>query len=191
MAKVTKTPTHALAVVPRPVESMIQFIRGQKVILDSDLAALYEVPTKALNQSVRRNLDRFPEDFAFQLTKPELENWKSQIVTSNPASKMALRKPPYAFTQEGVAMLAGILRSPRAVQTSIYIVRAFIRMRELIAANHELADRVERLERGQDHVTSAIEVLVADIDRLVHEVEYMQALPEPKQRPIGFQAAGG
>ena len=104
---------------------------------------------------------------------------------------MALRKPPYAFTQEGVAMLAGILRSPRAVQTSIYIVRAFIRMRELIAANHELADRVERLERGQDHVTSAMEVLVADIDRLVHEVEYMQALPEPKQRPIGFQAAGG
>jgi len=170
----------------RPVESLIHVIRGQKVMLDSDLAALYEVPTKALNQAVRRNLERFPDDFAFQLSKDELEHWRSQIVTSNPSAKMALRRPPYAFTQEGVAMLSAVLRSSRAVRMSILIMRAFIRMRELAAANKDIAVRLEKLERGHDRTASVIEVLVEDIDRLAREMKDIKALPPAKKRRIGF-----
>jgi ORF6N domain len=96
-------------------------------MLDRDLATLYEVPTRV---AVRRNIERFPEDFACLLSKPELANWRSQIVTSNLSAKMGLRRPPYAFTQEGVAMLSAVLRSGRAVQMSINIVRAFVRLRQ-------------------------------------------------------------
>src|SRR5262245_10928656 len=98
----------------RPIEMLIHVIRGQRVMFDADLAALYGVPTKVLNQAVKRGSERFPEDFMFQLSKEELENWRSQFVTSNPSAKMGLRRPPYAFTQEGVAMLSAVLRSPRA-----------------------------------------------------------------------------
>jgi len=112
MVKTAKQPAKNLA-AHRPVEKLIHVIRGQKVMLDRDLAALYEVPTKALNQAVRRNIGRFPEDFAFLLSKDELGNWRSQIVTSNSSAKMGLRRPPYAFTQEGVAMLSAVLHSDR------------------------------------------------------------------------------
>jgi hypothetical protein len=175
----------------RPVEGLIHLIRGEKVILDSDLAALYEVPTRALNQAVRRNLERFPEDFAFQLSKSELEIWRSQIVTSNPSAKMGLRRPPYAFTQEGVAMLSAVLHSHRAVQMSIFIMRAFIRLREMIAHNKDIAARVEKLERGHGHTSSVIEVLVDDIDRLAREVKGLKALPPVTKRKIGFFTDGG
>ena len=90
-------------------------------MFDFDLAALYEVPTRALNQALRRNVARFPEDFAFQLSKDDLDNWRSQIVTSNPAAKMGLRRPPFAFTQEGIAMLSSVLRSDRAIRMNIAI----------------------------------------------------------------------
>ena len=102
MADKSKRPSKSLA-AHRPVESFIYVIRGQKVMLDSDLATLYELPTKALNQTVRRNLERFPEDFAFQLNTEEFKKWRSQIVTSNPTAKTGLRRRPFAFTQEGVA----------------------------------------------------------------------------------------
>ncbi len=170
----------------RPLEGLIHVIRGQKVMFDSDLAALYEVPTRALNQAVRRNLDRFPADFAFQLSKDELKNWRSQIVTSKPSARMGLRRPPYAFTQEGVAMLSAVLRSPRAVQTSIFIIRAFIRLREIVAHNKDIAARVEKLERGHERTSSVIEILVEDIDRMAREVKSMQALPPPRKRRVGF-----
>jgi hypothetical protein len=117
--------TTAVAILPTPVELIerrIYIIRGQKVMLDLDLAELYQVLTKALNQAVRRNLDRFPEDFMFRLTNDELENWRSQIVTSNPGARMGLRRPPFAFTEHGVAMLSSVLNSPRAVQMSIVII---------------------------------------------------------------------
>jgi phage regulator Rha-like protein len=155
-------------------------------MLDADLASLYEIPTKAFNQAVRRNIERFPEDFAFQLSKAELENWRSQIVTSNPSAKMGLRRPPFVFTQEGVAMLSAVLRSDRAVQMSIAIVRTFVRMRELMESNREIAARVEKLERGHDRTASVIELLVDDIDRLAREVKDMKALPPAKKRGIGF-----
>ena len=173
-------------VAPQPIESLIHVIRGQKVMLDFDLARLYEIPTKAFNQAVRRNRERFPEDFAFQLSKAELGQWRSQIVTTNPSAKMALRRPPFVFTQEGVAMLSAVLRSDRAVQMSIAIVRTFVRMRELMESNREIAARVAKLERGQDRTASVIEVLVDDIDRLGREVKDMKSLPAAKKRRIGF-----
>jgi phage regulator Rha-like protein len=174
------------AVATQPIESLIHVIRGQKVMLDFDLARLYEVPTKAFNQAVRRNMERFPEDFAFQLSGSELENWRSQIVTSNPSAKMGLRRPPFAFTQEGVAMLAAVLRSDRAVQMGIAIVRTFVRMRELMESSREIAGRLEKLERGHDRTVSVIQVLVDDIDRLAREIKGMKSVPPPKKRRIGF-----
>ncbi len=171
---------------PQPIEALIHVIRGQKVMLDSDLARLYEIPTKAFNQAVRRNLERFPEDFAFQLSKAELEHWRSQIVASNPSAKMGLRRPPFVFTQEGVAMLSAVLRSDRAVQMSIAIVRTFVRMRKLMESNRDIAARVEKLERGHDRTASVIEVLVDDIDRLAREVKDLKSLPPAQKRRIGF-----
>lgn len=167
----------------RPVESLIHVIRGQKVMLDSDLAALYEVPTKAFNQAVRRNMERFPEDFMFQLTQEESAILRSQSVT---ASKRNIRFQPLAFTEHGVAMLSAVLNSQRAIQMSVAIIRAFVRLRELVISNKEIAARVEKLERGHDRTASVIEVLVEDIDRLAWEVKDMKALPPVKKRRIGF-----
>lgn len=168
------------------IAGRIFLIRGQKVMLDSDLAELYQVPTKALNQAVQRNLDRFPSDFMFQLNKEELADWRSQIVTSNPNAKMGLRRAPLAFTEQGIAMLSSVLNSERAVQMNIQIIRAFVRMRELVASNKDLATRVEKLERGHHQTASVIEVLVEDIDRMALEVKHMKALPPAKKRRIGF-----
>ena len=106
------------------IEKCIRFIRGQKVILDKGLATVYEVPTKVFNQAVKRNLQRFPADFMFQLSADELENWRSQIVTSNPNARMSLRHRPYAFTEQGVAMLSSVLKSETAIGVNIAIMRA-------------------------------------------------------------------
>jgi phage regulator Rha-like protein len=172
--------------VHRPLDGLIHIIRGHRVMLDADLAMLYEVPTKALNQALKRNFERFPEDFAFQLSKEELEKWRSQIVTSKAAANMGLRRPPYAFTQEGVAMLSTVLRSPRAVQMSILIIRAFVRLRELIATNKDIATRIEKLERSHDRTASVIEVLVEDIDRLGRKVEQFKGPSPYSRRRIGY-----
>jgi ORF6N domain len=178
--KTAAAPADGLPVPMELIARRIYSIRGQRVMIDADLADLYQVPTKALNQAVRRNLERFPEDFMFRLDKEELENWRSQIVTSNPAAIMGLRRPPYAFTEHGVAMLSSALRSKRAVQMNILIVRAFVQIRELLASNKELAERIERLEAGQKEHASIIEILADEIDDL-------KQLPEPPRRPIGFQ----
>jgi len=159
-------------------------IRGQKVILDADLAALYQVETRTLNQAIRRNLERFPEDFMFRLTPEEAVLMRSQIVI---ASKRNIRYQPLAFTEHGVAMLSAVLRSKRAVQTSIAVVRAFVRMRELIAANKDFAVGIEKLERGHERTASVIEILVEDIDRLAREMKQMNALPPAPKRRIGFR----
>ncbi len=155
-------------------------------MVDADLAALYGVQTGALNQAVRRNMERFPEDFAFRLSKTEFADWKSQSVISNPSAKMGLRQAPFVFTQEGVAMLSAVLRSDRAVQMSIAIVCTFVRMRELMAANKEIAARVDKLERSHDRTASVIEVLVEDIDRLARDVKEMKVLPPMTKRRLGF-----
>ena len=170
----------------KPVESLIRIIRGHKVILDTDLAALYQVETKALNQAVRRNMDRFPEDFMFQLSVEEAESLRSQLVTSN-VGRGGRRYLPYAFTEHGVVMLSSVLRSPRAAQMNIFVARAFVRLREMIGGNKDLAARIEKLERGHDNAASVIEVLVEDIDRLADEVHQMKVLPARPKRRIGFR----
>ncbi len=130
------------------IKDKIQTIRGKQVILDRDLAELYEVSTKALNQAVKRNNERFPEDFMFQLGEKELSNWKSQIVTSN-KEKMGLRKKPYAFTEHGITALAGVLRSSKAISVNIQIIRAFVAMRKFIASNEGLFQRLNTVEFKQ------------------------------------------
>lgn len=130
------------------IQRKIYTIRDVQVMLDRDLAAFYGVETKVLNQAVKRNLDRFPQEFMFQLTKGELENWKSQIVTSN-KEKMGLRKLPYVFTEQGVAMLSGVLKSNTAVKMSIQIISAFVAMRKFILNNAQLFQRIDTVEKRQ------------------------------------------
>jgi hypothetical protein len=160
------------------IEKAILLIRGHKVMLDRDLAELYGVPTKVLNQSVRRNLKRFPDDFMFQLSQEELENWRSQMVTSNSASRMALRRPPYAFTEQGVAMLSSVLHSDRAVAVNIAIMRAFVHLREILATHKDLARKLEELERKYDTQFRAVFEAIRQL---------MIPPPEPRRGRIGFK----
>ena len=183
MAKETKQPRNNLPAT-RPVENLIHVVRGEKVMLDIDLAALYGVTTKAFNQAIKRNAARFPEDFMFRLDDRETAVSRSQIVT---ASKRNIRFQPLAFTEHGVAMLSAALHSDRAVQMSIAIIRTFVRLRQLIEHNRDIAIRVEKLERKHDRSASVIEILVEDIDRLAHEVKEMKALPPVTKRKIGFR----
>jgi hypothetical protein len=133
--------------VPIAIQTMIHEIRGQKVLLDSSLAVLYGVPTKALLQAVRRNASRFPSDFAFRLTQAETVEMRSQIVTSRHGGRRYL---PYAFTEQGVAMMSSVLRSQQAISVNIEIMRAFVRMRQLLWNHHELSKRIEELEKKYD-----------------------------------------
>ena len=135
-------------IVTTPVESRIMSIRGKQIMIDRDLAELYGVETKRLNEAVKRNIERFPEDFMFQLTKEEFENWKSQFATSN-SIVMGARKRPYAFTEQGVAMLSGVLKSPTAVEANIRIMRAFVSMRHFMVNNAAIFQRLETIEFNQ------------------------------------------
>jgi hypothetical protein len=156
----------------------IHVIRGHKVLLDSELAALYQVQTKALNQAVQRNIDRFPADFMFQFSATEFEKWRSQIVTSNSRAVMGLRRPPYAFTEHGVAMLSSVLRSKRAIAVNIEIMRAFSRLREVLSSHKVLSNQLAALENKYDR---QFKVVFDAIRKLMIE-------PDPKSRPIGFTA---
>ena len=128
-------------ILQETVETKILLLRGKKVMLDRDLAVLYRVETKVLNQAVKRNIERFPEDFMFQLTKEEMKNWKSQFVTSN-REKMGLRKRPYVFTEPGIAMLSSVLNSKRAIQVNIQIIRTFIKLREMLLTHAGLKQKI-------------------------------------------------
>jgi len=163
------------------IERKIYLIRGCKVMLDSDLAELYQVQTKRLNEAVRRNIRRFPADFMFQLSAEELGNWKSQIATSNPGAKMGLRKQPLAFTEHGVAMLSSVLKSERAVALNILIIRAFVRLREYLATHKDLARKLEDVERTQHEHSSHIEQIYGYIQQLIEPV------PDSSKRRIGFR----
>lgn len=175
------------------ISESIFVLRGQKVMLDFSLAELYGVQTKTLNQAVRRNRDRFPEDFMFQLTKQEVEDLKSQIVTLKGFGDEALRSQivtlkrgqhvkylPYAFTQEGVAMLSSVLRSPKAIAVNIEIMRTFVRMRKLAFSNEELARKIDELDQRVSKHDKAIAEIIEAIRQLM-------APSSPKEaRPIGF-----
>jgi ORF6N domain len=163
------------AVIPRAsIERRIYFVRGQKVMTDNDLAVLYRVPTKAFNQAVRRNMPRFPADFMFQLTSDECENLRSQTVTSSWGGRRYL---PFVFTEQGVAMLSSVLKSERAVQVNIAIMRAFVKLREVLATHKELTLRLGELEnKFHKH------------DRQIQEVfDAIRALLAPPKRAIGFR----
>ncbi|MFY9826272.1 MAG: ORF6N domain-containing protein [Thermoanaerobaculia bacterium] len=147
---------------PAVIERKIYLLRRQKVMLDSDLAALYGVETFNLNKAVKRNLDRFPSDFMFQLTPAEARALRFQIGISSEGAHGGRRYLPYVFTQEGVAMLSSVLRSPRAVKVNIAIMRAFVRLREILATNRQLAAKVEEMERRYDaHFKAIFEVIQA------------------------------
>jgi hypothetical protein len=132
------------------IEKSILELRGQKVLLDRDLAALYGVPNKVLNQAVSRNKKRFPPDFMFQLTQQEFMHLKSQFVTSSSTAHGGVRKRPHAFTEQGVAMLSSVLNSDRAIEVNIAIMRAFVRLRELLSSHKDLARRLDELEKKYD-----------------------------------------
>ncbi|MEZ4753767.1 MAG: ORF6N domain-containing protein [Bdellovibrionota bacterium] len=159
----------------RSVESYIYLIRGQKVILDEDLAILYAVKTKALVQAVKRNLDRFPEDFMFHLSNQEVTALRSQIVTSK--SRGGRRTNPYAFTEQGVAMLSSVLRSNEAVKVNIEIMRTFVRLRRMINSNTELAQKLNELEKKYDSQFNVVFEAIREI---------MKPSNPPKKRRIGF-----
>ncbi len=160
------------------IENKILLIRCRKVMLDRDLAMLYSVETRTLNQAVRRNISRFPEDFMFQLTNEEMENWKSQIVISN-KDKMGLRKRPYAFTENGVAMLSSVLNSERAIEVNIQIMRTFTKIREILSTHKELAHKLVQLERK-------IEKHDDDIKVIFNAIRQLMTPPETKKGKIGF-----
>ena len=132
------------------IEKAILVIRGEKVILDEDLARLYGVPTMRLNEQVSRNLDRFPSDFMFRLNKEEFQFLKSQFAISKKSGRGGRRRPPRAFTEHGILMLSSVLRSKRAVQVNIEIMRAFVNMRQLLTEREGLVKRIEALERHYD-----------------------------------------
>ena len=166
------------------IEGSILLIRGHKVMLDADLAELYGVETKVLNQAVKRNLDRFPEDFMFRLTPREVENLRfhfgnsslrSQFVTSK-LGRGGRRYPPYVFTEQGVAMLSSVLRSKRAIQVNVEIVRTFVRLRQLLASNAQLARKLEALEKKYD----------AQFKVVFDAIRQLMSPAEPKKRKIGF-----
>lgn len=159
------------------VEDAIRLIRGQRVMLDSDLAAIYGVQLKRLNEQVRRNAKRFPEDFAFRLTAEEFTNLKSQFATSS--SHGGKRKLPWVFTEHGAIMLASVLNSDIAIEASVRVVRAFVRLREMISANSELARKFAELEHRLDAHDEQIAHLFAAIRQLL-------APPPEKKREIGF-----
>ena len=160
------------------LESAIYLIRGQRVMFASDLAAIYGVTTKRLNEQVRRNISRFPEGFAFQLTAEELTNLRSQIATSSFHGGRRYR--PWVFTEHGAIMLASVLNSDIAVQASVRVVRAFVRLREMVAANAQLAAKLEELERRLDSHDEAIVDLFAALKQLLEPPQ------PPKRREIGF-----
>ncbi len=169
----------ALARIPiEQVENAIVLIRGEKVILDSDLAKLYGVTTTRLNEQVRRNQSRFPEDFAFRLTKSEFANLISQFATSS-ASHGGRRKPPLVFTEHGAIMAANVLNSKTAVEMSVEVVRAFVRLRQMLVSNAELARKLNGIEMKYD----------AQFKVVFDAIRQLMTPPEPKRKQIGFAKA--
>ena len=159
------------------IEKAIYLIRGEKVMLDRDLAALYETTTKVLKQAVRRNLDRFPEDFMFVLNPTEFKDWRSQFVTSN-ADRIGLRYSPMAFTEHGILMLSSVLNSHRAIQVNIEIMRAFVKLRQMLASNAELSRRLDELEGKYDRQFKVV----------FDAIRQLMSPAPPDRKQIGFRS---
>jgi hypothetical protein len=169
------------------IQSKIYSIRGLKVMIDRDLAGLYGVETRIFNQAVRRHIKRFPEDFMFQMTKDEMEHWKSQIVISN-REKMGLRKIPLVFTEQGVAMLSSVLNSERAIAVNIHIIRIFAKMRRLIESHHEILFKLEKLEKKDLEKDENIRTIFKILKELVRSRDNEQR--NISRNPVGFKQKG-
>lgn len=176
-------PNTSIALPDEFIEDTILLIRGKRVILDHDLARLYGVATRTLNQAVKRNLDRFPEDFMFQLTKAEADEWqhfkglRSQNVILKKARGTHRKYEPYAFTEHGILMLSSVLKSQRAVQVNIQIMRTFVRLRQILGSNEKLIERLDELEENYD---AKFKVVFSAIRQLMNP----RAV---KRKPIGFR----
>ena len=179
------------------IRDLIFIIRNQKVMIDRDLAKLYGVETKVLNQAVKRNIERFPVDFMFQMNDEEFTNWKSQIVTSN-SIKMGLRRKPYVFTELGVAMLSSVLKSPSAIQVNISIMRAFVAMREALSATsqgdgcknyqlqiEELKQYIEEILADQNDINESTSIKLDLINQAIAELHAVNP-PKTARKKIGF-----
>ena len=174
-------PKHSPILIPAErIERAILLLRGQKIMLDADLAAIYGVTTKRLNEQFKRNRERFPEDFAFSLTTEEFDNLRSQFATSSWGGR---RTPPYAFTEHGALMAAGVLNSSRAIEVSIFVVRTFVAVRELVDTRKELAERIDELERRIDKRLARHDQAIAEI---LSAIRALMTPPEAKVRSVGF-----
>jgi hypothetical protein len=172
--------TSSSSIPPERIERRILLVRGQKVMLDADLAELYEVETKSLTRAVGRNASRFPVEFMFQLSDEEFKDLRYQIGTSN-EGRGGRRYRPYAFTEQGVAMLSSVLRSPRAVEVNIAIMRAFVKLREMLASHRDLARKLEEMESHYD----------AQFRAVFDAIRQLMEPPEKPRRRIGFGSPGG
>lgn len=172
-------PSNSKLIVLEQIEPLIKTIRGQKVILDNDLARLYGVPTRVLNQAVKRKLDRFPDDFLFQLTDLESESLRSQSVILKTGRGQHRKFLPFAFTEHGAFMAATVLNSPQAIEMSVFVVRTFVKLRHLVQGHQELAAKLDQLERkvaGHDE----------SIQQIIDAIRQLMATPDPKPRRMGF-----
>lgn len=164
----------------------IYLVRGHKVMLDRDLAKMYCVETRVLNQAIKRNEKRFPVDFMFQMTSEELSDWKSQNVISN-KEKMGLRKPPNVFTEQGVAMLSSVLNSETAIEVNIQIIRTFTRIRQMLSEHTELRLEVEKIKKKLDNQDKNMEVVFQYLDELLEK----KGQPKPERKSIGYRINPG
>ena len=173
------------AILPTRIESSIYVIRGEKVMLDRDLAELYGIPTKAFNQAVKRHADRFPPDFMFQLTADEAGAWWAEITSNSSRSQIVtlkrgrnLKYRPFAFTEHGILMLSSVLNSPRAIQVNIEIMRAFVKLRQMLASNSELSRRLDELENKYDRQFKAV----------IDAIRQLMLPPSSPRKKIGFRS---
>ncbi len=172
-------PNNSKLIALEQIEPLIKTIRGQKVILDNDLARLYGVATKRLNEQVRRNIERFPDDFLFQLTEADSESLRSQFATLKTGRGRHAKYLPLAFTEHGAFMAATVLNSPQAIEMSVFVVRTFVKLRHLVLGHQELAAKLDQLERKVAGHDESIQQIVAAIRQLM-------AAPDPKPRSMGF-----
>ncbi|MGQ0826990.1 MAG: ORF6N domain-containing protein [Bacteroidota bacterium] len=177
--------TKAIAVPDEIIMNQIYYIRGQKVMIDKDLAILYGVETRVLNQAVRRNSDRFPEDFMFEMTKNEYDSIRSQIVTLEKGKGKHTKYKPYAFTEQGVAMLSSVLNSERAIKVNIQIIRIFTRIRQMLMDNTELRLEIEKIKKKLDNHDKNMEIVFQYLDELLEKKED----PSPR-KTIGYKIKG-
>ena len=178
-------------VAEEAIVNKIYLIRGQKVMIDRDLAELYGVETKRLKEAVRRNISRFPPDFMFEMNKEEFENWRTQFASSNLEDKMGLRYAPFCFSEQGVTMLSCVLNTERAIAVNIRIIRVFTRMREMLSTHKDILVKIEQIEKELLKQGARMDEHEGDIQAIFQVLKKLVEAPAEKPRPrVGFRRAG-